>query len=267
MNFIIKLLLICLNKIEKTHYCTVRNIINLICKREYKLSYDKINRVYKKTYHNGHFIYYSDKKRSVRIHSPYREMIKKLIYSYCLENIEFEKGDVVIDCGANVGELGLYFSQQNFDIEYIAFEPSLKEYMACKMNHPNSKIYNIGLWDEKKELSFYIKSDTADSSLFEIEDYDNTETIKVERLDNFINQKNIKLLKIDAEGAEPEILIGANELLSKIKYISVDTGPERGLLQESTANETKEILFNNNFEQINQNMERHSILFKNKNMK
>ena len=116
-------------------------------------------------------------------------------------------------------------------------------------------------------MSFYIKSDTADSSLFEIEDYDNMETIKVERLDNFINQKNIKLLKIDAEGAEPEILIGANELLSKIKYISVDTGPERGLLQESTANETKEILFNNNFEQINQNMERHSILFKNKNMK
>ena len=179
MNFIIKLLLICLNKIEKTHYCTIRNIINLICKREYKLSYDKINRVYKKTYHNGHFIYYSDKKRSVRIHSPYREMIKKLIYSYCLENIEFEKGDVVIDCGANVGELGLYFSQQNFDIEYIAFEPSLKEYMACKMNHPNSKIYNIGLWDEKKELSFYIKSDTADSWLFEIEDYDNMECLSI----------------------------------------------------------------------------------------
>ena len=74
------------------------------------------------------------------------------------------------------------------------------------------------------------------------------------------------MLKIDAEGAEPEILIGANKLLRKIKYISVDVGPERGLLQESTANETKEILFNNNFELINQNLERKSILFENKNI-
>jgi FkbM family methyltransferase len=196
-------------------------------------------------------------------------MINKLIYSYCLENITFNKGDVIIDCGANIGELGLYFSQQNFDIQYIGFEPSIKEYLVCKINHPNSEILNIGLWDEKKELTFYVKSDTADSSLFEIEDFNNIETIQVERLDDVINQKQIKLiklLKIDAEGAEPEILIGANKLLRKIKYISVDVGPERGLLQESTANETKEILFNNNFELINQNLERKSVLFENKNI-
>ena len=269
MKFIFKLLLVCLDKLEKTNYCTFRNIINLICKREYKLSYDKFNKAYKKTYKNGQFIYYSEKKRAVRIHSPYKEMINNLIYSYCLENITFNKGDVIIDCGANIGELGLYFSQQNFDIQYIGFEPSIKEYLACKINHPNSEILNIGLWNEKKELTFYVKSDTADSSLFEIEDFNNIETIKVERLDDVINQKHIKLiklLKIDAEGAEPEILIGANKLLRKIKYISVDVGPERGLLQESTANETKEILFNNNFELINQNLERKSILFENKNL-
>ena len=114
-----KLLLVCLDKLEKTNYCTVRNTINLICKREYKLSYDKFNKAYKKTYKNGQFIYYSEKKRAVRIHSPYKEMINNLIYSYCLENIKFNRGDVIIDCGANIGELGLYFSQQRIrDIEY-----------------------------------------------------------------------------------------------------------------------------------------------------
>ena len=41
MKFIFNLLLVCLDKLEKTNYCTIRNIINLICKREYKLSYDK----------------------------------------------------------------------------------------------------------------------------------------------------------------------------------------------------------------------------------
>jgi len=50
----------------------------------------------------------------------------------------------------------------------------------------------------------------------------------VERLDDVINSKQIKLiklLKIDAGGVEPAILIGANKFLHKIKYISVDVGP------------------------------------------
>ena len=94
--------------------------------------------------------------------------------------------------------------------------------MVCKSNHLESEILNLRLWNEKKKLNFYKKSDTADSSLFEIEDYIDIETINVDRLDNIINSEKyqlIKLLKIDAEGAEPEILMGASKLLHKIKYI------------------------------------------------
>ena len=76
----------------------------------------------------------------------------------------------------------------------------------------------------------------------------------------------IKLLKIDAEGAEPEILMGASKLLNKIKYITVDVGPERGLLQESTDKETTEFLLNNDFTLLYENRERQTILFENKNI-
>jgi hypothetical protein len=137
------------------------------------------------------------------------------------------------------------------------------------LNHPESEILNLGLWNEKNELNFYIKSDTADSLLFQIEDYNDIETINVDRLDNIINPEKyqlIKLLKIDAEGAEPGILMGASKLLHKIKYISVDVGPERGLLQESTDKAITEILFKNNFVLLYENLERPSMLFENKNI-
>jgi len=49
MKLIIKLLLLCLDKLEKINYCTIRNIIHLICKREYKSSYDKLKK-YNKAY-------------------------------------------------------------------------------------------------------------------------------------------------------------------------------------------------------------------------
>ena len=51
---------------------------------------------------------------------------------------------------------------------------------------------------------------------------------KVARLDNF-NFKKIKLLKVEAEGAEPEVLLGTAKILKRIEFISVDCGPERGL--------------------------------------
>ena len=88
-------------------------------------------------------------------------------------------------------------------------------------------------------------------------------------MDNIINSEKyqlIKLLKIDAEGAEPEILMGASKLLHKIKYITVDVGPERGLLEESTDKETTEFLLNNNFTLLYENRERQTILFENKNI-
>ena len=44
----------------------------------------------------------------------------------------------------------------------------------------------------------------------------------------------IKLLKLEAEGYEPEILLGANKILDKIEYIAIDGGYERGKNSEET---------------------------------
>ena len=46
------------------------------------------------------------------------------------------------------------------------------------------------------------------------------------------------LLKVEAEGAEPEVLQGLKKNLSRVEFITVDCGFERGLNQKSTISVT-----------------------------
>ena len=48
------------------------------------------------------------------------------------------------------------------------------------------------------------------------------------------NIGDINVLKIEGEGAEPEILRGAEKTLQRVKYVCVDCGPERGMAKDST---------------------------------
>jgi hypothetical protein len=73
----------------------------------------------------------------------------------------------------------------------------------------------------------------------------------------------VRLLKLEAEGAEPEILAGGKKILQLIDYIAVDCGFERGLKQESTLREVLNILYGNSFRLIDFNYKRMSFLFAN----
>ena len=53
-------------------------------------------------------------KRIVRIIKNDLQHFKTIFQSYCLDELEFKDNDLVIDCGANVGELRLHFSKKIF---------------------------------------------------------------------------------------------------------------------------------------------------------
>ena len=73
----------------------------------------------------------------------------------------------------------------------------------------------------------------------------------------------VKLLKLEAEGAEPEILLGAGDALKQVEYISADLGPERGLSQETTAATVINFLLARDFRLVDVFAERLVFLFKN----
>ena len=67
-------------------------------------------------------------KRIDRVITNPSEHFEFLFNSYCLENINFNENDTIIDCGANVGELFYSFDYRDIKINYIGFEPDVEAY-------------------------------------------------------------------------------------------------------------------------------------------
>ena len=75
-------------------------------------------------------------------------------------------------------------------------------------------------------MTFYLNNNSGDSSLDNKSD--NKIIVKTKTLDFLLRDiKIIGLIKLEAEGHEPEVLEGSLEILKKTKYITVDVGPER----------------------------------------
>lgn len=185
--------------------------------------------------------------------------------SYLLENVDFQDGDTVVDCGANMGDLQLWFESKGIEVKYLGIEPNPLDFECLEKNIiSGGSCLNYALWSENNSLKFWVDSKSASSSLIEPPTYSKTINVKALRFDEMQDFKNIKLFKVEGEGAEPEILLGAKGILDRIQYISVDVGPERGVDQAPTRFEVFRFLQENNFKVIVENpYHRKTVLFKN----
>ena len=200
--------------------------------------------------------------------------IKDYKYRYPLPNFNSKhKKYNIIDCGANIGEFTLSFIEKYPNSKIFSFEPSPNEFSILQKNtlkYDNIECFNTALGESSKEAEFYISTDTADSSLIEPAFYTKKITVKVKKLDDFykdINIKTIDLIKIEAEGGEPEVLLSGKNILKNTKFVSVDWGPERGIEEENTLNKVSNILFALNFEMVVCYDKNYTVLFKNKSFK
>ena len=120
------------------------------------------------------------------------------------------------------------------------------------------------MWNKKRELAFYISSNHADSSIIKPKNFDDKITVKVSKLEEYVS-KPVKCLKLEAEGAEPEVLEGLESKLSLVEYIAADLGYERGVDCESTLPAVTNFLCQRGFELIKVNHTRICALYKNRN--
>ena len=238
-------------------------------KKFYKLKFKSNNNVI-----NWHFPR-DNRSRGIKC---YRQGLYKraqeLAFSYKINKISFKENDIVIDCGANYGDLWIFLNYLNININYYGFEPGIKEYQTLELNMKNSgtkiksEIYKIGLGDSNCTKNFYYSPDDGDSSLIEISNFKSKLEIEVIKLDSFINNnigdKKIKLLKLEAEGGEPEVLFGNKDKLENIEYIAADVGPERGINKQCTITDVVNYLQEKNFILIDFGYPRLTALFRNK---
>ncbi len=256
-----------------SYSCKFNNLRQILMKRKIFFYYDFKKKLYYVSDHNIQ-MYFSDKLRGFQTYSyGVRLRAQELIKTYGIEQIKFNNKDIVIDCGANYGDIFNWFQINNLKINYISFEPSPREFECLILNCINQKNNNLGLFDKEGFFDFFIKSDGGDSSIIEPSaGYTKKIKIKTTTLSNYINQnniKNVKLFKVEAEGLELEILKGAKDVLHKIEYIGVDGSAERGKNNETTYEFCREFLHSNNFETVFSDINNiyAKELFKNNNIK
>lgn len=215
-----------------------------------------------KNYSDFQHFFKAEKQGNMAYGKGLEARLKDLSDSYFLEKIDFREDDTFIDCGANVGDMFLLMRKLKNNINYIGFEPSPNEYKCLQKNAEGMITHNLGLWKEEGELEFFVSSQGADSSLIRPKVFDSRITVKTARLENFITG-NVKCLKLEAEGAEPEILQGLGEKLRLIEYITADVGFERGENEGSTLAPVSNFLIKNNFKMVAVGKRRLCVLFKN----
>lgn len=238
----------CLFRTDKSFFAFLFNTAKVLTRNKTKLSWN-----------GDHFNVYDPNFREFSIsirHTGacfsryfwgFENRIKGLEETYFLNDVPFEDGDTFIDCGASIGELHFWFRLNEININYIGFEPSPTEFSCLKRNLPAQTVLNKGLWNENGKISFFVSSAGGDSSFIEPHKFTETISIECERLENYV-KGGVRCLKLEAEGAEPEVLLGLGSAISTIEYITADLGFERGPNQESTLIPVVNFLLTNGFE-------------------
>jgi FkbM family methyltransferase len=157
-----------------------------------------------------------------------------------LDFIKKNKQDfkIIFDVGANVGEWTDLVSKIAPETLIYSFEPSKQTFKTLSERKFGDKIsiHNIGLGDKNETKNFFIheKNSTLNSAFARKLNDNNasdvrTEKVNFETLDSFCMKNkidNISFLKIDTEGNESSVLMGAQRYVKegKINAIQFEYG-------------------------------------------
>lgn len=142
----------------------------------------------------------------------------------------------VVDVGSNVGSFVLTVKKVNKNVNIYSIEPdkNLIKYQTNKFKKLSNIFYsNIGIDVKNGETKFYLRDPASHSSLLENHpDHEFNKiisilNISVQTVEYFMKlQKidNIKLIKIDTEGLDYDILVSLKNLLinRKIEFIKIE---------------------------------------------
>lgn len=125
-------------------------------------------------------------------------------------------GKAFIDVGASVGMWTFFVANKN--VETHAFEPSPIAFGILEKvarHHPNVKAYPFALGEKEYIVNLNVHSHVGyDSILHKSKEFWRKIPVKVRTLDSF-NIQDVGLIKIDTEGYEIPVLLGAIETIRK----------------------------------------------------
>ena len=137
------------------------------------------------------------------------------------------RGDVVLDCGANVG----VFTRLALDhgaSKVIAIEPApenlecLRRNFATEIAGGRVQVIPKGVWDKEDTLTLNVDptNSAADSFVIKRQGSVGLTKVPLTTIDRLVDQlalEHVDFIKMDIEGAEPNALQGAQHTISKWK--------------------------------------------------
>ena len=202
-KFLNKILFFSFENLNKFLSIKLINLILTLKKREHFFGYCEEKKLYfVRDNLNKHF--FSNRQRGFGLYyqglKSRRDQLKN---SYKLNHISFKKNDLVIDCGANYGDLWLFLKDKINSNNYISFEPGINEYKSLICNAPNSQNINQGLGDSNKFLDFYVNEKAEVLRKYDIQKqferkpikYDSNSTGEIEELVRKIETSGVSIAR------------------------------------------------------------------------
>ena len=154
--------------------------------------------------------------------------------------LENNKINTVFDVGANIGQFGKYLRGAGYNGRIISFEPLELAWEKLYKESKSDKLWTVckrtAIGDIHGEIIINVAGNSASSSILNmleihkkaapISEYVGREKVELNRLDTLaqeyiLNDSNI-FVKIDTQGYEDKVLIGAEDIMNNVAGIQIE---------------------------------------------
>ncbi len=142
------------------------------------------------------------------------------IYHLSILKEYIKKNAVIIDIGANIGNHTIFFAKECNARKVYTFEPTFKTFQILKENIRINRIdqivipMNVALGSKDSNVEIIV--DASDAGSNRVEENMRGDTV-MNKLDSLSIHDRIDFIKIDVEGYEYEVLMGAEQTIIKDK--------------------------------------------------
>jgi FkbM family methyltransferase len=134
---------------------------------------------------------------------------------------------VIVDCGANIGLMSIYWKRAYPRARIVAFEPDPDVFRVLSWNvaHlglPDIELVQRAVWMCTDELPFWVEGADAGRLVHQSDDPPRpTRLVQTVRLRDYLATE-IDMLKLDIEGAEVEVVLDCLDRLKNVHNVHVE---------------------------------------------
>ena len=153
-------------RIPPASYCRVVNVMNSIRRKKHRISPAEEGRLFLADDGKSK-VFFCRRRRGNQFKRGVMAHVDQLAGEYHLDRIDVAPDGVFIDCGANIGELGIWARKRGFTTLPSSPRP---EAHCCDLNNFNGRAETRreALWKEAGILPLYSKPESGDSSLIDM---------------------------------------------------------------------------------------------------